>query len=293
MEIKEFAEEVRERLTGKIEEISEIEIKQVLKNNSVTLWALLFKDEKSNITPTIYLEPFYARYEEDTEMDDIVRMIMKNYQESRINEQIDFAFFKDWETIKYRVAYRLINHDRNEELLKQIPHKDVLDLAKVYYVSVQECDGSIMIYNTHLDMWGIDTEELDAVAEENTPSLCPICVQSMWEVVEEMLGKLHNENEKANMDMLIMSNPRKVHGAATMLYPQSMEQMAERLQSDFYILPSSINEIIILPAKESENPEHLLEMVREVNSIMVCEEEILGDNVYFYDKELKELKLVA
>lgn len=293
MEIKEFAEEVRERLTGKIEGISEIEIKQVLKNNSVTLWALLFKDEKSNITPTIYLEPFYARYEEDTEMDDIVRMISNSYRESRINQQVDFAFFKDWETIKSRVAYRLINHGRNEELLKQIPHKEVLDLAKVYYVVVQECGGSILIYNTHLEMWGVDAEELDALAEENTPSLCPVCVKSMWDVVEEMMGELRTEKENVATDMLIMSNPSKVHGAAAILYPGSMEQMADRLQSNFYILPSSIHETIILPAKESDDPGQLIEMVREVNATMVNEEEILGDNVYFYDKELKELKLVA
>lgn len=293
MGIKEFAEEVRERLTGKIEGISEIEIKQVLKNNSVTLWALLFKDEKSNITPTIYLEPFYARYEEGAEMDDIVTMIAKSYQESRINEQVDFAFFKDWETIKSRVAYRLINRDRNTELLEKIPHKDILDLAKVYYVAVQECGGSILIYNTHLEMWGVDAEELDAVAEENTPTLCPVCVKSMWDVVEEMMGELRTEKENVATDMLIMTNPSKVHGAAAILYPGSMEQMAERLQSNFYILPSSIHETIILPAKESDDPGQLIEMVREVNATMVNEEEILGDNVYFYDKDLKELKLVA
>lgn len=293
MRIKEFADEVRERLTGKIEGISEIEIKQVLKNNSVTLWALLFKDEKSNITPTIYLEPFYARYEEGAEMDDIVKMIAKSYQESRIKEQVDFAFFKDWETIKSRVAYRLINRDRNTELLEKIPHKDVLDLAKVYYVAVQECGGSILIYNTHLEMWGVDAEELDAVAEENTPTLCPVCVKSMWDVVEEMMGELRTEKENVATDMLIMTNPSKVHGAAAILYPGSMEQMAERLQSNFYILPSSIHETIILPAKESDDPGQLIEMVREVNATMVNEEEILGDNVYFYDKDLKELKLVA
>uniref|UniRef100_UPI004055EC48 DUF5688 family protein n=1 Tax=Acetatifactor sp. TaxID=1872090 RepID=UPI004055EC48 len=242
MGIKEFAEEVKERLTGKIEGISEIEIKHVLKNNSVTLWALLFKDEKSNITPTIYLEPFYARYEEGAEMDDIVTMIAKSYQESRINEQVDFAFFKDWEIIKSRVAYRLINRDRNTELLEKLPHKDVLDLAKVYYVAVQECGGSILIYNTHLEMWGVDAEELDAVAEENTPTLCPVCVKSMWDVVEEMMGELRTEKENVDTDMLIMTNPNKVHGAAAILYPGSMEQMAERLQSNFYILPTSIHE---------------------------------------------------
>lgn len=292
MGIKEFAEEVRERLTGKIEGISEIEIKQVLKNNSVTLWALLFKDEKSNITPTIYLEPFYARYEEGAEMDDIVKIIAKSYQESRISEQVDFAFFKDWETIKSRVAYRLINRDRNTELLEKIPHKDVLDLAKVYYVVVQECGGSILIYNTHLEMWGVDAEELDAVAEENTPTLCPVCVKSMWDVVEEMMGELRTEKENVATDMLIMTNPSKVHGAAAILYPGSMEQMAERLQSNFYILPSSIHETIILPAKESDNPGQLIEMVREANATMVNDEEILADNVYIYNREKKEIKIV-
>jgi len=293
MKIKEFAKEVRERLVEKVEGVTEIEIKEVLKNNSVTLWALLFRDEKSNITPTIYLEPFYARYEEETEMDEIVRMIADSYQEARINEQIDFTFFKNWEAIKSRVAYRLINRDRNAELLKQIPHKDVLDLAKVYYVAIQECNGSILIYDSHLDMWGIDAKELDAVAEENTPALCPVCVKSMWDVVNEMLGKMQSDEEKASKEMLIMSNPDRVHGAAAMLYPGSMEEIAERFQSNFYILPSSIHETIILPAKESDNPKHLLEMVREVNANVVNEEEILGDNVYYYDKELKEIKIVA
>lgn len=293
MSIEEFAETVREQLTGKIEGITEIEIKQVLKNNSVTLWALLFKDEKSNITPSIYLEPFHTKYEMGMEMDDIVTMLVDCYQDARINEQVDFAFFRDWDTIKSRVAYRLINRDRNAELLKQIPHKEVLDLAKVYYVAVQECNGSVLIYNTHLDMWGIDTEELEAIADENTPVLCPVCVDSIWDVVNEMMKDLPAEDEQESQEMLIMSNSNKVHGAAAILYPGSMEQMADRLQSDFYILPSSIHETIVLSAKEDNSPEHLLEMVREVNSTMVCKEEILGDNVYFYDRELKELKIVA
>lgn len=293
MGIKEFAEEIRERLTGKIDGVSEIEIKQVLKYNSVTRWALFLKDLKSNIMPTIYLEPFYARYEEGEEIGNLVKMIERSYQESRIDGKVDFTFFKDWETIKSRVAYRLINRDRNKELLEKIPHKDVLDLAKVYYVAVQECGGSILIYNTHLEMWGVDAEELDAVAEENTPTLCPMCVKSMWDVVEEMMGELRTEKENVDADMLIMTNPSKVHGAAAILYPGSMEQMAERLQSNFYILPSSIHETIILPAKESNNPEQLLEMVREVNATAVSDEEFLGNNIYLYDREAMELQLIS
>ena len=160
-------------------------------------------------------------------------------------------------------------------------------------MAVQECGGSILIYNTHLDMWNINAEELDVVAEENTPSLCPVCVQSMWEVLAEMMGELHAAREKASTDMLIMSNLSKVHGAAVMLYPGCMEQMANRLQSNFYILPSSIHETIILPTKEFDNPKHLLEMVREVNATMVKDEEILGDNVYLYERDKQEIKIIA
>ena len=158
---------------------------------------------------------------------------------------------------------------------------------------LQECGGSIQIYNTHLDMWGIDVETLDVAAEENTPSLRPIYIKSIWDVVAEKLDNLQTEGQKGTPDMLILSNLDKVHGAAAMLYPGSMEQMAERLQANFYILPSSIHETIIMSAEEADNPEHLISMVREVNETTVNEEEILGNNIYFYDTELKEIKLVA
>lgn len=293
MNMNEFVEVVRDRLLEKMDGVTQIEIKQVLKNNSVNLCALLFADEKINITPNIYLEPFYERYEQGAELEDIVEQITECYQEYRVKEKIDMSFFRSWETVKSRIAYKLINYDRNTELLGQIPHTKFLDLAKTFYVSVQECGGSILIYNSHLEMWGVDEDELEAVANENTPDICPSCLQSMKDVVRELMGNMDDEGEEIPMGMLVLSNRNKVNGAAAILYPGNMQSIADRLQSDFYVLPSSVHETIILPAREGDNPEYLVEMVRGVNSSMVVEEEILGDNVYFYDRGLKELQLVA
>lgn len=289
MRINEFAEVIREKLMEQMEGIREIQIKPVLKNNSVTLLGLVFEDEKTNVSPTIYLEEFYRLYMEDMDLEGIVKQIINCYQEARIEEKVDFSFIRDWGRVKPMVAYKLVNKGRNQELLEKIPHKDILDLSMIFYLAVEPCGGSILIYNTHFDMWNIDEEELAKAAIENTPRICPWRLQTMGEVLEEMIGA---NMEEADM-MYILSNEKRVFGAAALLYPDSMEQVAERLQSDFYIIPSSIHETIIVPTGENTNANTLVQMVHEVNSTIMVEEEILGDNVYFYSRESGELKMVA
>lgn len=64
-----------------------------------------------------------------------------------------------------------------------------------------------------------------------------------------------------------------------------MDQAAEKLGGDFYILPSSIHEILLVPDNGDKAADDLRDMVREVNATQVSPEEKLTDNVYHYDSK--------
>lgn len=291
MSINEFAEELREIVLAKLPDVEEIKVKRVLKNNSVAKLGMLFEDKRSNASPTIYLEEFYNAYCGGMEIEAIAEKVVACYEEDCLKWKIDVSFMLAWEKVKPMVAYKLINKDRNRELLEQIPHRDVLDLAMVFFVAVEQYGGSILIYNSHCEMWKVGVEELYEAAEENTPRICPLRLQTMKELLG--LGDVFDEELEKAAPMYILSNEKKVCGAAAFLYPESLKGIADRIESDFYILPSSIHETIIFPSEEKEETEWLTDMVRTVNETMVSAEEVLGDNVYFYSRESGELKLVA
>jgi len=221
------------------------------------------------------------------------------------------------------VVCKLISFDKNIELLQEIPHIRFLDLAIVFYCFiVNERIGSatIMVYNKHLKMWGTTTADLYINAIENTRRLLGYQITGIEDVMREMLienlrGKL-TETEASDTDekmseekinefadtmldsmkqeggrtpMYVLSNQEKINGAACILYPDLLLEFAEGLGRDLYIIPSSIHEVILVPALEEQEHESLSKMVREVNSTQVEEEEVLADHVYFFSREDREV----
>ena len=291
MEIREFAEKLRKYLLGELNEVSEIRIENVLKNNSVIFTGLVFRKKDCNVGPTIYLEEFYSRYLLGRSITEILGDIINVYKKAYIQEDLDMSFMHSWDGVKSMVVYKLINTEKNRELPEKIPHKEVMDLSMVFYITVQQYDGTIQIYNSHCQMWGIDVEELVSVAQKNTPQIYPMCVTDMRDIAEKMGVESNSEMMRA-VDMYILSNRHNIWGAAAMLYPGSIKMIAEQLEDDVYILPSSTHEVIILPMSGQE-VEGLKEMVQEVNCTMVCEEDILGDSIYCYKRKNEQLCVVA
>ena len=78
---------------------------------------------------------------------------------------------------------------------------------------------------------------------------------------------------------------QKMNGAACMFYPGVLEDFGKKLGRDFYLLPSSVHEVILVPADETVSKEALWEIVTDINRTQVAEEEILADSVYYYDRK--------
>lgn len=305
MEIKEFAVKVQKAVEKKLGGAYTIRLQEVQKNNGVLLQGLIILAEEKNVSPTIYLNSFWEAYERGIPFSNIIERIMQIYEEDTPKESIDMSFFKDFEKVKDRICFRLISSERNKDLLDKIPHIEYLDMAICFFYAYQGDvlgNGSILIYNTHLDMWRTTTEVLFELAKENTPGLFPWESTSLEETVKEMLARREqSDQEEPGEDeyrqffelapMQVVSNTSRVHGAACVLYPNLLKTLADEAGKNLYVIPCSIHEVIILQDSGREDAVRLREIIAEVNSTQVEPEEILSDNLYYYNRLLDQMSI--
>ncbi|MBR5421630.1 MAG: hypothetical protein IK115_10810 [Lachnospiraceae bacterium] len=323
MEMNEFQKKVEKAMKEYAGEDRILNFTRVRKNNGILLTGVSCFAAGSNITPTVYLEEYLERYNEGETFGSVMRRIIQTLEQSSMQTGFDVDDFQLWENAKDRIAYKLINADKNRELLDEVPHIKLMDLALVfYYLLGEESFGhaTILIYKSHMEHWGVSAEELYACAHSNTRRLLPEALQDMAELMREIFledvkRKLKEKGEedgeelrcadmlademlKVAMDgredipMYVLSNRTRYFGAAALLYPGVLRDFAEQLGRDLYILPSSVHEVILLPDDGLEEPGRLNEMVREVNATQVPAEEILSDRVYYYDRRKDELRPV-
>jgi hypothetical protein len=215
----------------------------------------------------------------------------------------DIEYFMQWDNVKGKVYSKLINAGMNRELLDLVPHRVVMDLAEVYYVKCEHIDelntgGIIQIYNEHSRQWGVSEDDLNRTAHENMEQDNMLC-RSISDIIKEILGIGSNDDnsednylESGLQKMYVITNSGKKYGASELLRTDIFCDIADKLHDDIIILPSSINEIIIIPAGLGR-VEELAELVKEVNDTEVELDEILSYHVYRYDRATKDLSIAA
>lgn len=297
LKYEEFIEYVKTRLTSYFEPEASIIIHRVLKNNNTELDGLSVLKKNQNISPTLYLNDYYEDYLCGTPLEELIEELYHSFLHPYTEFQFSISDFKKFDLMKEKVVYRLINYAQNKALLADVPHKQYLDLAIVYYLllhSDEKGTACIMIRSEHMDIWNISPDVLHLHAEKNTPSLLPAMIRHM----DEMLDSFLTENPAAEeeewfadyhesfhpLPMFILTNQSHLNGAAVLLYKDILRDFAHTLEENFYILPSSIHEVILVPANGILSKTSLELMVRDVNQKEVPPMERLSDHVYFYNR---------
>lgn len=291
MNLKSFIQEVIARVQAVVGEEARVYVQEVRKNNSVLMHGLTIMRRGGNISPTIYLDSFYELLKEGMDMEKIVAKLLAVYVKGLPRSSVDMEFFRDFEKVKDRIVYRLVNREKNRELLEEIPHVDFLDLAICFYYSYEHPElgeGMILIHNAHMEMWKTGHRELIQLAERNTPQLMQSQLSSMENAMrdfldEEQLAELREMQRETGKYLYVLSNTKHIQGAAVILYPGVLAEAARHLGGSFYILPSSIHEVILLPDDGRSNGKDLHEMIAEINRSQLQEEEVLSDYAYRYD----------
>ena len=275
-----------------------VELQEITKVN-LSLEGLTIRKQGESIAPTIYLNQYFNQFNDGRAMDDIVRDIIRVYENNQ-PENIHNVFktedFYDFDKMKEKIVLKVINTERNLDLLEQVPHLDMegLGLSVVFYVSLMtgEQSAGILIKNEHLKLWEKTVSELLTVAEVNTNRMHAFTIKSMNEVLSGMFGfeeELIPEDVPA---LYVLTDENKTFGASQLFLKDKIREFANKNNCDVYILPSSVHELLLLRADfPNVEPEYLKEMVCEVNATELSNEDFLCDGAFKY--ELATDKIIA
>ncbi len=293
MEYDNFIEFIKNRAVTTAGEGGKVFINKVVKNNGKQLDGLVILEEGYSVAPAIYLNDYYEDFKAGKDLDDIMNNILSVYYRNRDSVCFDPEFFNDYENLKNRIIYKVVNYEKNKEMLKDVPHKKFLDLAIVYYCIVQHFEDNIattIIKNEYLKKWNVSDKDIFTVAQKNTPKLLEARIAPITYFLNELSGeKIYRDDDNNEPAMYVLTNTTHINGAGCILYDGVIKDFSDRLERDLYILPSSVHELIIVPKDEKISPTELADIVQEINAKGVAEDEILSDSVYVYDRKSKKI----
>ena len=281
MNYEQFIDAMLECTKRKLPESDIVEVQEVQKNNGVKLVGLVIRKQDLGIAPIIYLEEFYKRYMAGRSIEDLSGMLIERCGNIPELSQWDFEEFKEFQKIQDKIVYKLINAEANKGLLKEIPHLPILDFAIVFFMMLEVTEnetGSILIRNSHMDLWKCPISILYEYAKRNTPVLCPpvLCLLS------DVMGGFE-EDILEDSKVYILTNQSGVNGASTLMYPDMPGKIYAVTGGNYYLLPSSIHEFLVVPDERACDAEGLKAIVREVNTTQLEREEFLSDHIYYFD----------
>lgn len=255
-----------------------------------------------SVSPTLYINHMYEHYLETENLQEVLKSAAR---------RMDMAFKEmpevgdvNLEGAKDNIVFQVINTLQNEDMLRDMPHREFQDLSIIYRWVVKVDENGIQssaIRNNLAEQLGMNEEQLFKCAVENTRRIFPPTVKSMNDVIREMFISDGMPAEVADMMigempedkmMWVISNDRGINGAGSMLYEDNLHKLAMKLETDLYILPSSVHECIAVSTNVGD-PYELAEMVSEINMGQVALEDRLSNQVYHYDKDARRLTLAT
>lgn len=299
---EQFIEQLQEELYGKGVE-ARFDTKAVEKLNNEGYDAVTVTPAESNIGVTLNVEAFHKAYEDGASMSEVVSRASDTVIRGFENQpMVDVASLMDYEQMKDKLVMEVVSTETNAEMLASVPHHEMEDMSVVYrFVIDSNEDGraTILATNNMIEAMGVTPEQLHEDALKNAPELKPAVITGMSEVMAEMMGMSPEEmammgmpTDPADEQMYVATVPDKIHGAGVLAYQDFMDQASDRIGGgSFFILPSSVHEVLIVPDNGQMSLHELESMVREVNATQVAPEDKLTDNVYHYDAEAKVFEL--
>lgn len=285
--------------------IYEVRSINVIKNNGISLWGLCIRCDGSNIAPNIYLNSYYESYMNGKDIEELVQDVLRVYSQSNKNMP-SMEKNLDWESIKYDIIFNLVNYEMNKEMLMSSPFKKVFgNLAVTFHIligSTVEGISTAVINNELFHTFNVTLEHLYEIALENTMRWFPATIRNMNDVIcsimEEALGgceEFERLCEASNLiddggEMFVLSNNTGINGATAVLYPDVIKKISEAFNTDLYIIPSSVHEIILVLGYERDFDCNMLnEMVRDINTSQVPKEDVLGNTVYMFERSINAI----
>ena len=276
---------------------AEIKTQKVDKLQGESYVGISVRPENSNAAVTMNLHNLFDKVRENPKrLAAVMSEFLSALDEAIRNiPKIDADRLMDYEQVKSQLVMQVIPVGPNRERLSQIPHKTIEDIAVVYRIDVSDDrhqNASSLVTNNMLECFGVTPEQLHRDAVASQVDHCPPTLRNMSEVLAEMTGS-SDFLDMPESPLWVASVEGGIHGAAAVQVPEFMDQAAEKLGGDFFVLPSSIHECLFVPDNGELRRPQLEEMVRSVNADEVSEADFLSDSVYHYDADARIFEKAA
>lgn len=298
MSYEEFLEEVRAGIQKYLPDEYASNEAQIVKrtlNNGGFYYGLSVRRQGSNVAPLLNLKTYYDDYMRGKILVNTLRDIAATYYKLDIRTPALSVEDFSYENIKDKIFVAVCNADLNRKELTDAPHELKEDLALRYYVRYECSDdevGTIRIRNEHLKLWNISSEELKKQAWENMKCVSKPTLQTLKQIAMKALNIPEDDMRSNAGEVYVLTSENRTYGAAYLFDDFVMQSIATILDDDLLILPSSVDEILLMkrnPVEGQVPVANLKEIVEEVNRSCVEPEEFLSDEVYLYEKDTHQL----
>lgn len=292
----EIINRIREILGGDLT----IEFKTICKVNDEPYEGMVIKTEPEITFPVeAWFMDYYNQYQT---IEQIVKRIRSRLQKELSEALNNIRYLSDPNIAKGNIFMKILNYDKNEQWLHFHPYRKYLDLVIVYYIGVIDENGDMHTLNITYDMmqkFELDEEELYSLAAKNCKEKLRPRIWSLAQMFPEIVHKMSTDMDEvteagieALKNMYVLSNSHVILGAVAMLYEGVLEDFAAKIGGNILILPSSIHEVILI-TDSGMDIKFLQELVRRINRQILEANEVLGENIYVYDKTTREIKIRA
>ncbi|MCD8074024.1 MAG: DUF5688 family protein [Lachnospiraceae bacterium] len=297
MNYSQFLETITKEVRERTDPEASIHISQYQKINLPMMDGMTILLPGENTAPTIYLDSLYQEYLDGASLPGLAEKILAFHTENQKIRTCDLSFYTKFEQACKHIVCRLVNYEMNQSLLEHVPYLRFLDLAIVYYYEMENSSfgrSSILVRDAHLETWDTDVRQLHAIAVHNTRILRPYRIGTM-DMLEEITHVTLPPRDPEAPCMYILTNEQLSFGAVNIIYNDILRSVSDKIGGDFYVLPSSIHECLILPVSNwnDKEPHKLQNIVREINQKYVSIEEILSNQIYRYSQVADSLCLVS
>lgn len=243
---------------------------------------LLMEKKGSCCMPRFDLRAYYETHMEGMEIEELAKKAAYAINAEDIPSEADIKALLDPEQIRNRLIIRLLNRKTNESILNEMPYLPFLDLAITFHLLVEEKkDGTKSVRVTN-KLWeeyiGDSVLQMYRQALLNTERLFPARMMQMEKL-------LHLSELGISSGLFIVSNPQGIYGAAVLLYEGVQEKIRGILEEDYYVIPSSVHEVLVIRESDVQDVDMLKSTILEVNRTQVGAEDILSNLLYKYENQ--------
>lgn len=296
MDYEQFLNKVREELMDSFPGM-QLEIRTVNKLQGGSYRGIAFMPGDNGPGAVLNMQAPFEALQKGMPMASVMKGISEEVRRTmRERPSVDVRVLQDYDQMKKTLVMQAVSTEKNREMLEGVPHREMEDISIVYRFQVGRrgrSESTVLVTNKLLEHYGISAEQLIKDAEQNAPQRNPITIRSMGEVLEELSGGLFSRDEVGVPPLLVATVAGGVNGAGVLGYPDFFREAAEKAGGSYFILPSSIHEVLLVPESAAMTAREFNAMISEINGSEVSPEEQLSDVAYHYDAEAQLFEKAA